>query len=254
MKNLLASLLLIVVSSTINAQRVIEENIDYKNEIIKVEIPFASEIELKTWDKPSIYFKANLTTEDGKYLDLYELEIKKNNNRIEIVSKAEALFKKYQEDYKKKNPNQENVQGNNYSYSGRVIIDNGEVIIHDGLKYKFDYVIYIPEGAEFKLSSINGNLNSEVIKGDFSADLINGNIDIKQYSGEMKLNTINGEINVTVGNSRMTAETIHGNIYADEKLQLISEDRIVGQQIQTKNKDGASSLKLSTINGNMYLR
>ncbi len=104
------------------------------------------------------------------------------------------------------------------------------------------------------MSSINGNLKSEVINGNFTADLINGNIDIKNYTGDLNLNTINGEINVTVGNSSMTAETIHGNIYADEKLEFNSEKRIVGQQIESKSKNGANSLKLSTINGNMYLR
>ncbi len=247
MKNLIATLLFVIVSLTVNAQRVIEKNIDYKNQVINIEIPFASEIELKTWNKPNIYFKANLTTGDSKYLDLYELDIKESSNRIDIVSKAEELFKKYQQDYRKQNPDKDKSSGSKITYSG-------DVIIHDGIKYKFDYVIYIPEGADFKLSSINGNLNSEVINGNFTADLINGNIDIKEYSGDMKLNTINGEINVTVGNSRMTAETIHGNIYADEKIEFTSEKRMVGQQIQTTNSNGRSSLKLNTINGNMYLR
>ena len=245
MKNVLFTLLLVAASFTANAQRVIEKNIDYNNQLINVEVPFASEIELKTWDKSEIYVKANLTTDEGKYLDLYELDIDETNNKINIVSKAEALFKKYQEDYKKtyKEKNKE----------GSTII-SGDVIIHDGMKYKFDYVIYIPEGAEIKLNSINGNLKSEVIKGDFTAELINGNIDIKEYSGDLKLSTINGEINLAVGDSHMTAETIHGNIYADEKLEFTSEDRMIGQEIESKNRNSPNSLQLSTINGNMYLR
>lgn len=247
MKNLIAILVFVTGSLSVNAQRVIEENIAYNDQVIKIEIPFASEIELKTWNKKEIYVKANLSTEEGKYLDLYELDITEKSDRIDIISNAEDLFKEYQKEYKKQNPDREIGSGNNITYSG-------DIIIHDGLKYKFDYVIYIPEGAEFSLSSINGNLRSEVIKGDFTADLINGNIDLKEYSGDMKLNTINGEINVTVGNSSMTAETIHGNIYADESLEFTSEKRMVGQQIESKNKNGANSLKLSTINGNMYLR
>lgn len=248
MKNLLATLLLGIVSLNVNAQRIIEKDINYNNQYINIEVPFASEIELKTWNQPEIYIKANLTTEDGKYLDLYELDITETNNRIDIISKAEDLFKKYQEDYEKQNPNRGKNIRNNYA------ISKNSLVVYDGMEYKFDYTIFIPEGAEFELSSINGNLKSEIINGNFTADLINGNIDVKEYSGDMKFNTINGEINVTVGDSNLTAETIHGHIYADEKLEFISEDRIVGQQVESKYKSGASSLKLSTINGNMYLR
>ncbi len=247
MKNLLIILFIAAAGLSVNAQRVIEKNIDYKNQVVNVEVPFASEIEFKTWNKPGIYVKATLTTEEGKFLDLYELNVKETSNRIDIVSKAEPLFKKYQEDYKKKYSGEEKRDRSTITYSG-------DIIVHDGMKYKFDYVIYVPEGAEVKLSSINGNLKSDVIKGDFTADLINGNIDINQYSGNMKLNTINGEINIEVGNSKLTAETIHGNIYADDKLEFISEKRMVGQHIESKNKSGANSLKLSTINGNMYLK
>lgn len=253
MKNIITTLLIGIVSLNMNAQREIEEKIDYNNQFINVDVKFASEIELKTWNKSYVYVKANLTTEEGKYLDLYELEIDESNNRIDIIEKAENLFKKYQEEYNRENPNQEKVLGKNYSYSGSVIIDEGEVIIHDGLKYKFDYVIYIPEGAEFKVSSINGNLNSEVINGDFTADLINGNINIKEYSGDLKLNTINGEINLTLNNSNMLAETIHGDIYANENLEFTSSKQMVGQKIRSKNSNGANEVHLKTINGNMYL-
>ena len=70
----------------------------------------------------------------------------------------------------------------------------------------------------------------------------------------MKLNTINGEIDIDLGESTWMAETIHGNIYADEDLTFTSEERVVGQQLQSKKKNGSSKLHLSTINGNMYLR
>lgn len=245
MKKLITTLLIGILTFSVQGQRVIEKNIDYNDQEVNIEVPFASEIELKTWDRPGIYVKADLTTDEGKYLDLYELEVKESNNRIDIVSKAEVLFKKYQEDYKKNNPGKQKWEGNS-TYSG-------DLIIHDGMEYKFDYVIYIPEGAEIKISSINGNLRSERIDGNFTADLINGNIDIEKYSGDMRLNTINGEINVPVGNSNMKAETIHGNIYAHEDLEFISTKRMVGQEIESKYRSGENSLILSTINGNMYL-
>ena len=104
------------------------------------------------------------------------------------------------------------------------------------------------------MSSINGNLKSELIEGEFTADLINGDIDIAKYTGDLVLKTINGEIDLKMINADLVAETIHGNIYADEKLKFISTNRHVGQKIKGSTADGKNSLRLNTINGNMYLR
>lgn len=248
MKNLIPTLLFAVVCLNVNAQRVIEKNIDYKDQAINIEVPFASEIELKTWNKPTIYVKANLVTEEGKYLDLYELDVKETGNRISIVSKPDEIFKKFQEEDKKNNSKKEikNENGTTITFDG--------ITINEGTDYKFDYVIYVPEGAEFELSSINGNLVAEVIKGNFTANLINGKINIREYSGDMKLNTINGEIDIELGDSTWKAETIHGNIYADEDVAYTSSERMVGQELESEKKNGTNKLHLSTINGNMYLR
>ena len=80
------------------------------------------------------------------------------------------------------------------------------------------------------------------------------NIEILKYTGSLKLNTINGAIDLNVGNASFIAETIHGDIYADENLKLTSHDRHVGQKVESLASNGASKLKLNTINGNMYLR
>lgn len=236
MKNLTITLLLGLISLTSNAQKIIEKNIDYKNQFIDVEVKFASLIEIKTWEKSTVYFKADITTENGKFQDKYKLEIDVGSNTISISSKAEPVFKAFHDEWNK----------NNASKKKRYY--------NTGDMYKFNYVIYIPKGAKFKISSINGDLKSEVIDGIFEADLINGDIDIARYSGELDLSTINGEIDLKVNNVQLVAETIHGDIYADEKLKLTSSDRHVGQKIAGNLGKGSSSLKLNTINGNMYLR
>lgn len=247
MKKLIITILLAVIGFTANAQRVIEKNINNKDQVVNIEVPFASQIEVKTWDKTNIYVKADLTTEDGKYLDLYELQINEGNGKIDIISKAEAIFKKHQEDNKKEYSKRTTIkEGDNLKY------DN--VIYTDGIDYTFNYVIYVPKGAEVKLSSINGHLNSEVLEGNFAIDLINGNINIKEYYGDLDLSTINGEIDISLKDSNVEAETIHGDIYADEGLKFTSDSRVVGQHIERKNVSGKNNLQLSTINGNMYLR
>ncbi len=237
MKNLLITLVLGLISLSINAQKIIEKNLSYKNQFINVEVKFANEIEVKTWNKPTVYFKADITSKDGKFLEKYELSIEENTNTIVINSKAEPYFEAYHNDWNERNPDKKE----RYYFNSKNM-------------YQFNYVLYVPKNAKFKISSINGDLKSEIIEGEFEADLINGNIDIANYSGYLNLNTINGEIDLRMINAKLSAETIHGEIYADEKLKFTSTNRNVGQKIAAVLGSGSNRLRLNTINGNMYLR
>lgn len=235
MKNII-TLLFILILGISQAQKIIEKTIDYNNQFIELDVKFASEIEVKTWDKSKVYFKADIYTKEGKYLDLYEVAIQKSNATISIESDTEIMLKKFWEERKKNNPNKKRYYYNSSDW------------------YEFNYVLYVPKNAKFKVSSINGRLKSEVIEGNFTADLINGDIDIAKYSGDLDLKTINGEIDIKMINADLTAETIHGDIYADEKLNFTSTDRHVGQKISGRTSSGKNRLRLNTINGNMYLR
>lgn len=236
MKNLSIILILGLICSSLNAQKVIEKNINYNNQIIDVEVKFASQIEVKTWDKSTVYFKADISTEDGKYLELYQLNVKESNGSISISSETKAIFEAFHDEWNKR----QTKDGRRHYYTSDM--------------YEFNYVLYVPKNANFSVGSINGDLKADIIEGDFSADLINGNIDIKKYNGNLDLKTINGEIDLVMANSRLTAETIHGNIYADEKLKLKVTDRHVGQKVEGSFNGGSNRLRLNTINGNMYLR
>jgi hypothetical protein len=235
MKQLVSMLVLGLISLNLNAQKIIEKNIDFKNQFIDIDLKFAGEIEVKTWDKSSIYVKADIMMEEEKYLNMFQVEVNENGSTIEISDNSESIFKKIWED-------REKVSGKMAHYFSR------------GDEYQFDYVLYVPKHVRFKISSINGNLKSDLIEGDLEADLINGDIEISKFSGDLNLSTINGEIDLRIADTSLTAETIHGNIYADEKLKLQSDDRMVGQKIKGGALNAANRLKLNTINGNMYLR
>jgi len=236
MKKLIITAFVGLASLTLSAQKVIEKSFDYSGQSIDLEVKFASEIEVKTWDKSTVYFKAELNTKDGKYLDLYQLDIDENTSSIDIESNAIPLFEAFQDEWDRNHPNSK--------HRGYMEDDT----------YEFNYVLYVPKGATFKVSSINGDLTSDIIEGDFTADLINGDIDIKKYNGDMNLQTINGEIDLVMKNSSLVAETIHGQIYADEDMNLIVSDRYVGQKVEGSFDNATYRLRLNTINGNMYLR
>lgn len=235
MKNLVLTAIVCLGFLPTMAQKIIEKNIPYNNREIEMEVPFASDIEVKTWDKATVYFKATISTKDSKYLDLYKLDVKESSGYINIESDTEAIFEAFYDEWNKNNPSKKRYY-------------------HTGEQYEFDYVLCVPKNASFKVTSINGSMTSEVIEGDFKADLINGDIEIKKYSGHLDLNTINGEIDLKIGNASFVAETIHGDIYADENLKVKSYDRHVGQKVESIAANGNKRLKLNTINGNMYLR
>lgn len=221
---------------SLSAQKVIEKNFNYSGQFIDLNVKFASEIEVKTWDKSTVYLKADITTKNGKFIDLYNLDIDENVSTLDIEEDAIPVFKAFQDEWDRNHPGSKN----------RGFMEDDT--------YEFNYVLYVPKGARFKVSSINGTLKSDIIEGDFTAELINGDIDIKQYKGDMDLQTINGAIDLVMKNTRLVAETLNGNIYADEKLNLVVSDKYVGQKVEGSFDKAENRLRLNTINGNLYLR
>lgn len=234
MKNILSLILLLGLTSLVHGQKVIEKTFAYTNQKITMDVKFARHIEIKTWDKSEIYFKAEILVDEDLFIDKYDLEIDEGKGYLNITSKPEAIFKAFKE-YGKK------------SKDKRFWYNSGDL-------YKFFYTLYVPKNSSFEVSSINGDLESEIIEGNFIADLINGSIDIKTFKGDLDLRTINGEIDLVVKNTSLKASTIHGEIYADENLKLDISDRNVGQKVSGSFDSATSSLNLETINGNMYLR
>ena len=235
MKNFILALIGLCTLS-LSAQKIIEKNINYSGQYIELDVKFASNIEVKTWDKSTVYFKADITTKDGKFIDLYNLDIDESNSSITISEDAIPVFKAFQNEWDKNHPGMKE----------RGFMEDNT--------YTFNYVLYVPKNASFKVSSINGELQSDIIEGNFTADLINGDIDIKKYNGDMDLQTINGAIDLVMKDTQMVAETLNGNIYADEKMDLKVSSRHVGQKVEGSFGNASHRLKLNTINGNVYLR
>lgn len=233
MKTNILFLALTMLAFTVKGQKIIEKNINYSGQTISMEVKFASQIEVKTWDKSTVYFKADIQTDQGKHLDLYSLNVDESNSYISISSEAKPVFKAFHKERERSGRKQ-------YYYTDDM--------------YEFNYVLYVPKNATFMVKSINGSLKADIIEGDFTADLINGDIEIKTYKGDLELKTINGEIDLSVGKSNLMAQTVHGQIYADENIDLQVTDRHVGQKVMASYTNATNSLRLNTVNGNMYLR
>jgi hypothetical protein len=232
MKKYLLIILTGVISQAISSQKIIEKNLNFNNQYVEADLKFASEIKVQTWDKNTVYFKADIATKEGKFLESYKVNIQQTSDKISILFEAEGVFEKFQEEWNLNNSNKKK----RYYNTG------------DWLT--FTYTLYVPKNTKLKINSINGNLSSDLIEGDFTADLINGTISIKKYTGTLDLTTINGEIDLRMVNANLVAETIHG----DKELKFSFEDRHVGQEISGTIAEGKNTLRLNTISGNMYLR
>lgn len=233
MKKLILILLVINFGFAQEFKKNIERNIDYNGQSINLDVSFASDIKVQTWDKNEVYLKATIAMEKEEHLGLYDLDIDSGSNSIYIEENTKTYFETLKKERKSR-------------YGKKSYWSNSE--------YEFTYELYVPKNVEFEVKSINGSLSSDEIVGDFRAELINGDIDIKKYSGRLHLSTINGAIDLIVANNQFVAETINGDIYADDNVKFKAHDRHVGHHIESLAQNTSTKLKLNTINGNMYLR
>ena len=147
MKKVKILIALCLIASMAKAQKVIEKNLTYKGQFIEMNTAFASEIDVKTWDKPNVYFKATLSSENPELLEFYKVEISEDENVLSIASDTEGFFDAYRAKRKKENKK------------------------YWCQEYEFNYVLYVPKKSKFIVKSINGSITSDEIDGDFEADV-----------------------------------------------------------------------------------
>jgi len=232
MKNLIFILFLSFLSTGLFAQKITEKNIALKNnKNVFVNLKFADDIELKTWDKQEVYLKSTVNINDGKFDDYFELNIEDKVNTLVIKSGYGSLFKDHGWKSKKKNDD----------YSNNINIDA-------------KYILYVPKNVALEIKSISGDANIKEYEGVLITDLVSGDITVEKYLGDLKLKTVSGDIDIKIDNASLTAKTVTGDIYSDENMVLNAEDKLVGQKVQGSFKNGTYKLNLSSVSGNIYLR
>ena len=220
----LALILFVFLGLNAQAQRNVEKEVTYKGQPVTVEFAFASDIQLKTWNRSSVKIQASVNTEDRKYTEQYELQINSSDSKIEISSNMKELLKAYHDQYGQRND----------------------------LKQDIYYTLFIPKGVELELSSITGNVTSESLEGDFKIDLVVGNVDIKKFRGELELNSVTGKLNLPVKDSSYSAKTVMGNIHGNDP-EAEKKKGFVGQEMIKELNNSGNKLTLSTVTGDIYL-
>ncbi|WP_378179623.1 DUF4097 family beta strand repeat-containing protein [Aquimarina sp. SS2-1] len=230
--NLIASCFIVF---QLNAQKVIEKEINTSANRINIEFKFAEDITIKTWDKSFVYLKAEVSINDGEFDDYFDLKINNSSSVLDIESSYGDLFKKWNKDrgsYKK----------NNWGPCNNLDMES-------------NYTLFIPKNVSLRIKSISGNVVSENYQGELEIDIISGNIDIKKYDGALTLKTISGDIDINVAQSKLLAETLTGLIYSDKEMEFDSgKNQMVGSKVTGTFGNVKSNLYLKTISGDIFLR
>lgn len=230
MKNVIL-LIVALLALNVHGQKKINKELAYQGEIVEAEFDFASSIEIVSWDKPSVKVEIEAWTEDEKYTELFTLNVREGNGRIEMSSTGKEVFKAYQRDHE---------------LSTRSIRTNS-------IDHEFKYTLYVPKNVVLELSTINGNIHSEYVEGEITANLINGAIEIDRYKGNLRLESINGIIKLPGKDSSIKAKTITGSITTNPSLAVKHKDRFIGEEIELLRTNSSNSLDLHTVNGKIIL-
>jgi len=139
-----------------------------------------------------------------------------------------------------------------------------------------DYTLTVPKQTQLdKISTVNGGVEIENVRGDVEASSVNGNVMASGLAGGVALSTVNGSVNasfaevkqaaslksvnggVTIAlapeaNAEISANTLNGDISSDFPLQ-VKKHFPIGQNLDGKIGEGGPTIKMSTVNGGIRL-
>lgn len=223
----LALILFVILGFTAQAQRNLEKEVAFKDQSVEVDLAFASEIEMKTWNRQLIRIEASVQTEDEKYTEMYELEINASDSKIIIGSNTKEIFETHRK-----------------ATSGW----------HNDLEHEFNYTLFVPEGVKLELSSVTGSVSSQFLQGDIRIDLVTGDINIEKFKGELDLKSVTGKIDLPVNGSSYSAKTVMGTIHGNEDPKAERKSKFVGEEVNRDLQDSQNRLTLNTVTGDIYLK
>ena len=204
---------------TINmpAQETFEKEVNLKsNQAVSLELKFAENINIKTWDKQKLYIKVVVEHNFKEKLEFKLLE-HNENSEVEIEEKIKNLEKR-------KNIN----MGSNHD-------DN------NCINLKINYEVYLPANVELSINSISGDIEVKSMTNTLTLETISGFVDVNLDAS---------------GKYNLKCSTISGSIYTDLKLDKNAQPKqdIVGSKLNTSLNGGGKSIRLKSISGDLFIR
>lgn len=226
MKNILLYTIVAITALPARAQKIVEKHLDIKaGGSVEMNFQISDSIRIVTWDKNEVYVKSSINVNDNKDNDDYKMTYEGSGSQVEIRGKLE--WKGCPE----RNGRRINLKDSSNVHNDCCCNCYSE-IIHE---------VYIPEGT------------------DFSVETINGNIVITGKPGAVRVHTISGFIDLAVAPERagsVEMRTISGAMYSNYEFPADShKPRRVGGNISADLNGGKGKrIDLETISGDIFLR
>lgn len=223
MRNIVIGILCLIMSP-VYAQRIVEKQMDCsQKETVSFDIQIADSIIVHTWNRKEVSLKASIDVNAGQDSDEYKVEFDESGTAIKVTARFDDAF----------------MRNNNH------------------LKSNIYWNIYIPEGKNLKVKTIDGNVT--VVGNSAALDLstISGNVIITGKLAAIEAKAISGFIDVAVmtdTKASLDFKTISGTIYSDHDVSGLGQSKPGSNKLSTQLNGGGMPIKLKTISGDIYFR
>lgn len=183
---------------------------------------FASNIKVSSWDKSELYIKTTITYEKEEHLKVHQMNVQEMGKKLLITADyAEGFF-----DNKKYN-----------CWGG---CDNGDdEAKEDCICFKLNFEIRMPKGANVSLETISGNIELMDLNGPLAAKTISGFIDLGLKASRP---------------TNLSFRSVTGEIYTDFDLNLDKNSTAFSKQLNTSINGGGPEIALETVSGDIFFR
>ncbi|MTI89582.1 MAG: hypothetical protein FH748_16630 [Balneolaceae bacterium] len=230
MKQLTALVCALILGAAITTaqSRLVNESFSVSgDQRIVLDLNFGDEINIESWNKNEVSFKAVIKVNGGKLNDILEVEYNESSSRLYI----ETDFDK--KDFERGRRQDCPSKGSHSHWNS----GNGSYICSE-----IYYTIYVPEGADLKVETISSDIELKGVFGDLYAKSISGFVDLtwdENHGADIKLKTVSGDAFTDLE----TMSPKGGKSYSQ-----------VGIDLDAKINGGGKRLNLETISGDIYLR
>lgn len=198
-----------------NAQETFEKKVDLKNnQAINLDLKFAENIIVKTWEKKQLFIKAIVEHNFKEPLEYNLLEFN-TTSELKIEEKIINLEK-------------------------TKTFSNGSSHNRNCVNLDILYEVYIPANYELSINSISGNIEVKQMENKLKLETISGFVDVSinpSNKYDLKCSTISGSIYSDLS-------------FDDDEMNR----EIVGSKINTRINGGGKKLYLKSISGDIFIR
>lgn len=196
-----------------------------------LKLSYAHQINVKTWDKPSLDIQTTLETNREDLKGLYRLEAQ--DGKSELVLSTEWMK---EADFWKKNhcwnTNCDSIASNQQWIKKDKA--NGDCVC-----LQLDYDIMLPVGTELSIETISGDIEIRGHNGNLFAKTISGFVDIDRSAS----NALN-----------LDFHSVTGIIYSNFDIQVHESSSAYDRKVKTMVNGGGTAVKAETISGDIFFR